>query len=105
MAKFYGNIGFSETVETEPGVWTPRITTKKYSGDVLQNVGKKYQETANLNDDLNITMRISIIVDAYASLNFPNMKYVEYLGSKWKISKIDIEPPRQIISIGGFYNG
>ena len=28
MAKFYGVIGYAETVETKPGVWKEEITEK-----------------------------------------------------------------------------
>ena len=34
MAKFYGKIGYAETVETKPGVWRPKIIEKPYFGDL-----------------------------------------------------------------------
>lgn len=30
MAKFYGAIGFADTVETEPGIYEERITERSY---------------------------------------------------------------------------
>ena len=30
MAKYYGKIGYAETVETAPGVWKEQITERNY---------------------------------------------------------------------------
>ncbi len=30
MAKFFGRIGYVETVETKPGVWKPQIVEREY---------------------------------------------------------------------------
>ena len=35
MAKWYGKIGYSETVETSPGVWIPQDTVHEYYWDVI----------------------------------------------------------------------
>ena len=40
MAKFYGAIGFGESVETVPGVWEDLITERNYYGDVVRNTLK-----------------------------------------------------------------
>ena len=40
MAKFYGKIGYSETNETSPGVWTETIIERNYYGDLLRNFKK-----------------------------------------------------------------
>ena len=36
-AKFYGEIGYGETVETSPGVYEDIIVERKYYGDVIRN--------------------------------------------------------------------
>lgn len=104
MAKFYGPIGYAETKETSPGVWTEEITERKYSGDILRNSGR-WQPGQNLNDDLNVNNTISIIADAYAYQNFHTMRYIKWMGASWKISNIDVQRPRLILTIGGVYNG
>ena len=42
MPKYFGKIGFMETRETAPDVWTEEITEREYSGDVLR-VQKRWQ--------------------------------------------------------------
>ena len=56
-------------------------------------------------DDINISNEFSIVADAYANENFHNIKYVEYMGTKWKISTVTVQRPRLILSAGGVYNG
>jgi hypothetical protein len=103
MAKFYGIIGFGETVETRPGVWVEQITEKPYYGDLTRNT-RKLQSSENLNDDINIANEISIVADPFANNNFHSMRYVEFMGAKWKISNVEVQHPRLILTIGGLYN-
>ena len=104
MAKFYGVIGFVETVETSPGVWEESATERNYSGDVIKD-SKRWQAGENLNDNLTINNKISIIADPFAYENFPMIRYVKWMGASWKITNIDVERPRLILSIGGVHNG
>ena len=104
MAKFCGNIGFAITGETVPGVWTETIVERKYYGDLLQN-NRKLENSGYLNDNINISNRISIVADPYARENFHSIRYVCFMGSQWKVSSIDVEYPRLIMNLGGLYNG
>lgn len=104
MAKFYGCIGFAVTEETRPGVWEEEIQEKNYFGDVVRNT-KRYQTGEGLNDDINIANEISIVADPFANENFRTMRYIEFMGTKWKINSVEVQYPRLILSIGGVYNG
>jgi hypothetical protein len=103
MAKFYGEIGYAETVETVPGVWKEQITKRRYFGDVLRNVGK-VRDGENLNDDLVLDNRLSIVADPFAYEKFHSMRYVEWMGALWKITSVEVQRPRLILTIGGVYN-
>lgn len=103
MAKFYGKIGFGETVETAKGVWEEQITEREYFGDVLRNVSK-WRDGKNLNDDLNVDNQLSIVADPFAYEKFHAMRYVQWLGAFWKITSVDVQRPRLILTIGGVYN-
>ena len=104
MAKFYGIIGYAETSETAPGIRSEQITERNYSGDALK-LSQRWQATDKLNDDLTINNSISIIADPFAYQNLSAMKYVKWMGASWKITNIDIQRPRLILTIGGVYNG
>ena len=104
MAKFYGTIGFAETVETAPGVWMENIVDYNYFGDIIRNA-RRLQSSDQLNDDINISNEISIVADPYANQNFHSMRYVKFMGAKWKITNVEVRYPRLILTVGGVYNG
>ena len=104
MAKFFGTIGYAETVETTPDGWKEQITEREYYGDFLRNV-RRLQSSGNVNDDINIANEISIVADPYARDNFHKMRYISYMGAKWKISGVEVQYPRLILTTGGVYNG
>ena len=103
MAKFYGQIGFLDTVETQPGIWEEQIIEHSYYGDLTRNTSR-YQPSGGVNDNITINNSISIIADPYATTNFQKMRYVVFLGEKWKINNAEVQYPRILLSIGGEYN-
>ena len=103
MAKFYGKIGFTETKETEPGIWTDDIVEKSYYGEFTRNT-KRYQKSESVNDDINISNVLSIIADPYANSNFQKIHYVVYMGTKWKVESAEVQFPRITLYLGGLYN-
>ena len=104
MAKFYGTIGYAKTVETMPGVWTEQITERDYYGDVIRN-SRRLQSSDKVNDDISISNQISIVADPYAINNSHSMRYAEFMGAKWKISDVEVQYPRLLLTLGGLYNG
>ena len=88
MAKYAGRVGFSIQEKTKPGVVQERIIERPYKGDVVTNVQNQ----------------ISILADLFAYQNLQYIRYVTYLGSKWKVRSVDIQRPRLILSIGDVYN-
>lgn len=104
MAKFCGKVGYGVQSETSPGVWTPTITEVTYRGDV-EKIATKWNQGSNLNDDLIVRNTISIVADGFAYQNFSAIKYVEWMGVKWKVTEIEVQRPRIKLSIGGEWNG
>jgi hypothetical protein len=104
MAKFYGVIGYAESVETKPGVWEEQITERMYFGELVRNTRKLQTSSGQLNDNVNITNEISIVSDPFAIQNFHTIRYVEYMGTKWKITNVEVQYPRLILTLGGVYN-
>lgn len=104
MAKFYGAIGYATTTEVSPGVWEEAIVEYTYSGDIVKNV-RRLESGEGLNDNINISNQISIVADQMAFQHFHNIRYVEWMGALWKVSSIDVQIPRLLLTIGGVYNG
>ena len=104
MAKFFGSIGYAETSETKSGVWEEVVSERNYFGDVLKNT-RRLEGSENLNDNLAINNIISIIADPFANQHFHTMRYVKWMGVSWKITNVEVQRPRLILTIGGVYNG
>lgn len=104
MAKFYGTIGYVKTVETEPGMWEEQKTERQYSGELVKNA-RRLESSGGVNDNINISNEVSIVADPYAYENFHAMRYIKFMGAKWKISNVEVRYPRLILTIGGVYNG
>lgn len=104
MAKYCGNLGFAVQTETSPGIWEDTITEKPYTGDLLR-FGRKSQQSGGVNDNPVITNEISILCDAYLNENLYALRYVTFMGVKWKVDAIGVDYPRMTLTLGGLWNG
>ena len=104
MAKFYGKVGYAESVKVRPGVWDESITERNYYGDVLRYV-RRSQTADKSTDDINVDVKISIVSDPYAIDHFHAIRYVEFGGTKWEVPSVEPQYPRLILTLGGRYNG
>ena len=100
--KYSGKIGYYSETE-ECGITDYSINERPYTGDIVRNY-TKWQNGESVNDNLNISNQISIVADAFSLANIENMKYITWLGTKWKIEGIEVRYPRLIINVGGVYN-
>lgn len=105
MAKFYGVVGYAETIQTEPDsdVCIDTITERTYKGDITRNT-RRLEKGEGINDNLNVSNTISIVADAYAYQHFAYIKYVTWMGARWKVTNVEVQHPRLILTIGGVYN-
>lgn len=104
MARFFGAIGYGVSVEKAPGVWDDSIVERNYFGDVIRNT-RKLRDGSNVNDDLSVGNSISIVADAYANNNFIAIRYVNWLGTLWTVSEVEVQSPRLLLRLGEIYNG
>jgi len=104
MARFHGYIGFTQTVETAPGVFTEQITEREYTGEFLRATQNLVQ-SERLNDDLTLSTRISIVSDPFATANLSTIRYAKWSGVAWKVKSIETQRPRLVLTLGEVYNG
>jgi hypothetical protein len=104
MARFFGRVGFGNSVETAPGVWADEIVEHSYFGDVIRNA-RNLKEGENLNFDLSVQNSISIVADQYANEHFFTIRYVEWAGTLWTVTSVEVQSPRLLLRLGEVYNG
>ena len=105
MAKWSNKIGFTESIESKPGVWIDSIIEHgPYYGDVYKNT-RRLEDRSEILDGVNVTMNISFVADPYAFQNFHAIRYAWYMGTKWIVRDIDVQYPRLVITLGGVWNG
>lgn len=103
MARWYGKVGYVVTEETEPGIYEPTFVERSYYGEVYRNT-RMLQNSGEINDSVNIGNQISIVADPYANDHIYDMRYAEFCGAKWKVTTVDVQQPRLILTLGGLFN-
>jgi hypothetical protein len=104
MTRFFGRIGYGETIENAPGVFVDNIVEYSYYGDVIRNA-RNLRQGENLNPDLSVQNSISVVADAYANEHFFAIRYVEWAGVLWTVSSVEVQSPRLLLRLGEVYNG
>lgn len=104
MPRFCGKVGFGISQETKPGVWVPKITERTYRGDITK-MARRLDGSEYLNDNVTVNNSISIVADAFANENLFAIKYVKWGNARWKVSNIEVQRPRLILTLGEVYNG
>ncbi len=106
MARFFGEIGYGDSVETFPGsgVWVDVITEFPYRGDVIRNT-RNLEDSEKFNSNITVANSISVVADGYAFEHFFNIKYVRWAGVLWTVTTVEVRSPRLILNLGSVYNG
>jgi len=104
MARVRIVVGYAQSIETAPGVWTDVPIEYTYYGDVIRNVNRQ-EKGSGTNDDLNISNQFTLIGDWEHYDNFQTMRYIRWMGALWKITSVEVQRPRLLITVGGVYNG
>ena len=103
MGKWFGTVGYILTSETTPGVWAENKVERNYYGDVIRNT-RRIHSGDKVNDDISVSNEISIVADPFAYASFHYIRYVEFMGTKWKVTNAEVKYPRLYLTLGGVYN-
>lgn len=103
MPKCSGIIGYALSQEITPGVWVDSIVEKKYFGELVRD-NRRIVDKNQINDAISINNNISVVTNKFMLENLSFMKYMSFMKSKWKISNVEVKPPRLIITLGDMYN-
>lgn len=106
MARFAGKVGYGTQIE-EPegsGIFVPLIEERLYYGDVIRE-SRNLEKGDKVNDDISVSVSISIIADPHAIEHYLKIKYVWWEGVRWMVTDVAVQRPRLILSLGSVYNG
>lgn len=104
--KFAGMLGFVKTVQNpnDDSLYTTETTEKKVYGEVLRDM-RNNEKNTQVNDNFTISNQFSIVANNFCYHNFQYIKYLTYLGVKWRVTSVEtLHRPRLIISVNGVYN-
>lgn len=104
MARYFGSVGYVEDVETAPSVYKSQVTERPYYGDEII-VNRRLEKGEGVNDNVEIGNQFSILADAYAYEHFFAIRYITWMGKRWKVTKATVQRPRVVLDIGGLWNG
>lgn len=103
MSKFSGAVGYvSGRVETSTDVWEETYEEHMMRGDIIQN-RKQYIQGDSRYDDGQLPNQLSIVGGTFAFKNYTNIRYVIYMGKKWKVTSVELQQPRLILTLGGVW--
>lgn len=99
--KWFGEIAFASELEIEPGVTENQLVTRRYFGDVLKN----YKRDINnqITNNFTVNNQISVVADPFVMGNFHHIVYATFMGTKWRVSSVDVQYPRLILDLGDVY--
>lgn len=101
--KYYGRIAYSYHDETESGIYEEGYHEQYYYGDVEQ-IGRRLENQSQINDDIKANVSISVLADADLNNHFGSIRWVEFMGQKWKAETVNVKPPRLNITLGALYH-
>ncbi|RPI66910.1 MAG: hypothetical protein EHM43_10485 [Ignavibacteriae bacterium] len=106
MARFYGEVGYGESIETpaDSGIFVDEICEFAYYGDVIKST-RQLENGEGLNSDIRVNNSISIVADQYAIDHFFAIRYVRWAGAMWTVDTVEVRSPRLILTLGSVYNG
>lgn len=100
--KWFGEIGFHDEVEEEPGVFLPKLVKRNFFGDVL-DLSWREMQADKINADLQISNKLSVVADPYLRNNFQKIAYVQFEGAKWTVTNVKVGRPRLELTLGSLY--
>lgn len=102
--RYFGKVGYAIPEETGLDIIEDTIVERSYYGDVLKN-NRRWEKGEGVNDNLNVSNKISIIADPFAYEHSYAIKYAQWMGTNWKVTDLEIDRPRLILTLGGVWNG
>lgn len=105
MAKTVASVSYCVSREIEPGVWDDVKVEIDYPAEFTRLNSRWTTNTDSTNDNISLNSQISFVADAFANANFAIIRHVNVYGVEWKVTNVEVQHPRIILTLGGVYNG
>lgn len=99
----YVGYNMCNTDLTGDGDWGPHIERKPCKATILKALYNQQSEN-QVNDDFVSRNRISIVANKFARTHKADIKYVEWEGTRWKVTSVEVDQHRMILSLGGVWS-
>lgn len=104
--RFHGLIGFATEQDIRNGITVENnVVERRYIGDIKTNRMALTIPQTSTNTDALITNIFSIRKDSYLQSHLSDVRYVNYKGTNWKVTGIEIVNSRVELTVGGVHNG
>lgn len=90
--------------ETDTDVFKETYEEHQMRGDIVK-LYKSEVAGDQRYDEMQLNNQFSLVGGQFAFANFSKIRYVIYLGQKWKVTGVEVRVPRLILSVGGVWNG
>lgn len=103
--KFYDNVNFEISAEIRPGICEGTVISRKYPGNLQRMISKWTRGGDKINEDKRVNNQLEIIADEFLSVNFTNIRSINWMGQEWAVNTVTYAPPMLTLEIGELYNG
>jgi hypothetical protein len=102
---YSGKLGVAEQTEVSPGKWEETVTEVDIVGELVQST-ETFTRDDSIHPVVGTTTSVSVLSRSGVGLNdSSDMRYLTLRGERYVIASIVDEHPRQILYLGGKYNG
>ena len=104
MDKYVGKIGYCTVLPnaTHDTTYEENFIEEPCTGEI-HRIKSNFNNGSSVNSDVKITMEISFLADGFARLHFDDIRYITYMGKRWRVESVDPSWPRMTLSIGGLF--
>lgn len=103
MARWFGKIGFGVEEDKGYGNWETDIVEREYFGDLTRSFQRHSLVQNSTNGEVTLNNQLSIVADEYSLSNISAILYAEINGINWRVTGVEEQYPRLMLSIGGAY--
>lgn len=97
--RYFGEVGFAETVETSPGIWEEHFVVRKYRGSPTIDA-RRFSEGDTVSGRVKSGEILSLVGDKYAFEHVFDIRWAKHRGKKFVVTYAEVKYPRIQLTLG-----